>query len=112
MRGESHGFDRSCRTHEDETEKSRFRGRYRAPAAELHSIQPAIVAIGTAITRQGPPTYFKSARSDRILTYSSFAFIVIFAFSTFDTGHPFSAASAHFWKVAASAPGTLPTTSM
>jgi hypothetical protein len=28
--------------------------------------------------------------------YSSFAFIVIFAFSTFDTGHPFSAASAYF----------------
>src|ERR1035437_5402638 len=44
--------------------------------------------------------------------YSSFALIVIFAFSTFDTGHPFSAASAYFWKVAASAPGTLLTTSM
>ena len=44
--------------------------------------------------------------------YASFAFIVIFAFSTFDTGHPFSAASAYFWKVAASAPGTLPTTSI
>src|ERR1700758_5438583 len=29
-------------------------------------------------------------------SYSSFAFIVIFAFSTFDTGHPFSAASAYF----------------
>ena len=28
--------------------------------------------------------------------YSSFALIVIFAFSTFDTGHPFSAASANF----------------
>ena len=28
--------------------------------------------------------------------YPSFAFIVIFAFSTFDTGHPFSAASAYF----------------
>src|SRR5271166_989808 len=45
-------------------------------------------------------------------SYTSFAFIVIFAFSTFDTGHPFSAASANFWNVAASAPGTLPTTSM
>ena len=44
--------------------------------------------------------------------YSSFAFIVIFALSTFETGHPFSAASAYFWNVAASAPGTLPTTSM
>src|SRR5215469_17473648 len=44
--------------------------------------------------------------------YSSFAFIVIFAFSTFETGHPFSAASAYFWKVGASAPGTFPTTSM
>jgi hypothetical protein len=30
------------------------------------------------------------------LPYSSFAFIVIFAFSTFETGHPFSAASAYF----------------
>jgi hypothetical protein len=28
--------------------------------------------------------------------YSSFAVIVIFAFNTFDTGHPFSAFSAHF----------------
>lgn len=28
--------------------------------------------------------------------YASFAFIVIFALSTFDTGHPFSAASAYF----------------
>jgi hypothetical protein len=46
------------------------------------------------------------------IPYPSFAFIVIFAFSTFDTGHPFSAASAYFWKVAASAPGTFPTTSM
>src|SRR5579872_1637251 len=45
-------------------------------------------------------------------TYSSFAFIEILAFKTFETGHPFSAASAYFWKVAASAPGTLPTTSM
>ena len=44
--------------------------------------------------------------------YSSFAFIVIFALSTLDTGHPFSAASAYFWNIAASAPGTLPTTSM
>ena len=44
--------------------------------------------------------------------YSNFAFIVIFAFRTLDTGHPFSAASAYFWNVAASAPGTLPTTSM
>src|ERR1700756_5255116 len=35
----------------------------------------------------------------------------IFAFSTFETGQPFSAASAYFWKVAASAPGTFPTTS-
>jgi hypothetical protein len=28
--------------------------------------------------------------------YPSFALIEIFAFSTFDTGHPFSAASAYF----------------
>src|SRR5580692_7640355 len=44
--------------------------------------------------------------------YPSFAVIEIFAFNTFDTGHPFSAASAYFWKVAASAPGTFPTTSI
>src|SRR5262249_11773882 len=42
---------------------------------------------------------------------SSFAVIEIFAFKTLDTGQPFSAASAYFWKVAASAPGTRPTTS-
>ena len=29
-------------------------------------------------------------------SYSNFAFIVIFAFSTLETGHPFSAASAYF----------------
>src|ERR1700733_8159382 len=45
-------------------------------------------------------------------SYPSFAVIEIFAFNTFDTGHPFSAASAYFWKVAASAPGTFPTTSI
>ena len=44
--------------------------------------------------------------------YSNRALILIFAFRTFETGHPFSAASAYFWKVAASAPGTFPTTSM
>src|SRR4051812_29614317 len=44
--------------------------------------------------------------------YSSLAFIVILAFRTFETGHPFSAASAYFWNVAASAPGTFPTTSI
>jgi hypothetical protein len=32
----------------------------------------------------------------KVLPYSSFAVIVIFAFNTFDTGHPFSAASAYF----------------
>src|SRR5579864_1055940 len=47
-----------------------------------------------------------------VCSYSSFALIVIFALSTFETGHPFSAASAYFWNVAASAPGTLPTTSI
>src|SRR3954454_4836283 len=44
--------------------------------------------------------------------HPNFAVIEIFAFRTFETGHPFSAASAYFWKVAASAPGTFPTTSM
>ncbi len=32
----------------------------------------------------------------RSLAYPSLAVIEIFAFSTFDTGHPFSAASAYF----------------
>jgi len=44
--------------------------------------------------------------------YASFAFIEIFAFNTFEIGQPFSAASAYFWNVGASAPGTFPTTSM
>ena len=54
----------------------------------------------------------QTVRIIRQQCYSSFALIVIFALSTFETGHPFSAASAYFWNVAASAPGTLPTTSM
>jgi hypothetical protein len=36
------------------------------------------------------------ANSEQTQPYSSFAFIVILAFSTFDTGQPFSAASAYF----------------
>jgi hypothetical protein len=36
------------------------------------------------------------SRSPEARPYSSFAVIVIFAFNTFDTGHPFSAASAYF----------------
>jgi hypothetical protein len=42
---------------------------------------------------------------------SSLAFIVILAFSTFETGHPVLASFAAFSKAAASAPGTRPTTS-
>ncbi len=42
---------------------------------------------------------------------SSFAFIVILALSTFETGHPVLASFAAFSKAAASAPGTRPTTS-
>jgi hypothetical protein len=38
------------------------------------------------------PSWFKLS----IQPYSSFAVIVIFAFNTFDTGQPFSAASAYF----------------
>lgn len=37
-----------------------------------------------------------SEKEVRNLPYSSFALIVIFAFSTLETGHPFSAASAYF----------------
>jgi hypothetical protein len=42
---------------------------------------------------------------------SSLAFMVILAFSTFETGHPVLALFAAFSKAAASAPGTRPTTS-
>jgi hypothetical protein len=52
----------------------------------------------------------RKAPEERTLPYSSFASMVIFAFRTFETGQPFSAPSAYFWNVAASAPGTLPTT--
>ena len=41
-----------------------------------------------------PPT--ARTRSRHPLDYSSFAFMVILAFRTFETGHPFSAASAYF----------------
>src|SRR3569832_888250 len=58
------------------------------------------------------PHILQTLRTLRQQCYSSFAVIVIFALSTFETGHPFSAASAYFWNVAASAPGTFPTTSM
>jgi len=42
---------------------------------------------------------------------SNFAFMVMLALSTLDTGHPVLAFSAAFWKVAWSALGTRPTTS-
>jgi hypothetical protein len=42
---------------------------------------------------------------------SSFASIVILALSTLETGQPVLASPAAFWKAAASAPGTCPTTS-
>src|ERR1700685_505587 len=44
-------------------------------------------------------------------TYPSFASIVIFAFSTFDTGHPAFAFCAAVLKASSLAPGTLATTS-
>jgi hypothetical protein len=40
--------------------------------------------------------FYSTGAMLRVKRYSSFAFIVIFAFRTFDTGHPFSAASAYF----------------
>src|SRR5271170_7756981 len=62
---------------------------------------------GCQTKRQRPKPESRSPKP----TYPSFAVIEILAFSTFDTGQPFSAASAYFWKAAASAPGTFPTTS-
>src|ERR1700722_14717053 len=61
--------------------------------------------LGPGPTAEGGRLHMSKAN------YSNLASMVIFAFRTFDTGHPFSAPSAYFWKVAASAPGTLPTTS-
>jgi len=43
--------------------------------------------------------------------FSSFAFIVIFAFSTFDTGQPALALLAISWNFAGSAPGIFTVTS-
>jgi hypothetical protein len=44
-----------------------------------------------------PPTRLRNAGPEsRSPAYPSFAVIEIFAFSTFDTGQPFSAASAYF----------------
>ncbi len=39
---------------------------------------------------------YSTTGKDAVKRYSSLAFIVIFAFKTFDTGQPFSAASAYF----------------
>jgi hypothetical protein len=40
--------------------------------------------------------FYSTGAISPVKLYSSFAVIVIFALSTFDTGHPFSAASAYF----------------
>ena len=43
-----------------------------------------------------PPTEISEPKTENWVHPSSFAVIEIFAFSTFDTGQPFSAASAYF----------------
>jgi hypothetical protein len=65
--------------------------------------------------RLGPVLFATASKSfdcPVLEAYScSFAFMVILALSTFETGHPVLAFSAAFWKVAGSALGTRPTTS-
>jgi hypothetical protein len=73
-------------------------------------------AFKVACMRRLSPVLFaavsKSFDCPALETYSSsFAFMVILALSTLDTGHPVLAFSAAFWKVAGSALGTRPTTS-
>ena len=51
------------------------------------------VLFYSPITRCQTTDFLASAAGS---SYPSFAVIVILAFSTFDTGHPFSAASAYF----------------
>jgi hypothetical protein len=61
-----------------------------------------VAAAATKAAVSGRLLFYSTAPIPRVklrepaLVYASFAVIVIFAFSTFDTGHPFSAFSAHF----------------
>ncbi len=57
----------------------------RPPCQEEHFY---FTAMSQTVKPPSPPRHVE--------LYPSFAVIVIFAFSTFDTGHPFSAASAYF----------------
>jgi hypothetical protein len=64
---------------------------------ECHRIRRTCISILQA------QTHLSNVRVPNVLDrhrqyarYSSFAVIEIFAFNTFETGHPFSAASAHF----------------
>jgi len=55
--------------------------------------------LALSLCASGVNTLFRDpaiARWARFRSYPSFAFIEIFAFSTFETGQPFSAASAYF----------------
>jgi hypothetical protein len=57
-------------------------------------LQPSISLSNTA--QLPKPAARKPKAEARSPSYPSFAVIEIFAFSTFDTGQPFSAASAYF----------------
>jgi hypothetical protein len=50
----------------------------------------------TGLSQPVKPRLPRPEADSRRPSYPSFAVIEIFAFSTFDTGHPFSAASAYF----------------
>jgi hypothetical protein len=70
----------------------RHDGKWTFIAAATHS-SPCLEDLHFYSTDTTPTV---KPRAHSLPSYSSFAFIVIFAFSTFDTGHPFSAASAYF----------------
>ncbi len=72
---------------------------YTAAAAQGPPIRKAYISIlQTRDDLSNHPVfaYPEARRRKPEAGYSSFALIVILAFSTFDTGQPFSAASAYF----------------
>ena len=54
------------------------------------------VSFGIEPPERSEVPFVVNALAVRKPLYSNFALIVILAFSTFETGHPFSAASAYF----------------
>ncbi len=65
--------------------------RKRTDSGQITNVQPPFAGLFCNLALNDLFSTFYSPP-----VYSSFAVIVIFAFSTFDTGQPFSAASAYF----------------